>query len=97
MDMFDFGFMTANEIDLQLARRVRNIRRRRKITQSKISEMSGVSLGSVKRFEQIGEISLVSLTKIAIALGIEEELKNIFTNVPYMTLEELENEQNLKT
>lgn len=97
MDMFDFGFMTANEIDLQLARRVRNIRRRRKITQSKISEMSGVSLGSVKRFEQIGEISLVSLTKIAIALGIEEELKNIFSNVPYMTLEELENEQNLKT
>ncbi len=97
MEMFDFGFMTANEIDLQLARRVRNIRRRRKITQNKISEMSGVSLGSVKRFEQTGEISLVSLTKIAIALGIEEELKNIFSNVPYMTLEEIENEQNLKT
>lgn len=96
MDMFNFDFMTANEIDLQLAHRVRNIRRRRKITQSKISEMSGVSLGSVKRFEQTGEISLVSLTKITIALGIEEELKNIFSNIPYMTLEEIENEQNLK-
>lgn len=94
--MFDFGYMTANEIDLQLAKRIRTIRRRRKITQSKISEMSGVSLGSVKRFEQTGEISLVSLTKITMALGIEDELKNIFSSVPYISLEEIENEQNLK-
>lgn len=96
MEMFDFGYMTANEIDLQLAKRIRTIRRRRKITQSKISEMSGVSLGSVKRFEQTGEISLVSLTKITMALGIEDELKNIFSSVPYISLEEIENEQNLK-
>ena len=54
---------------------------------------SGVSLGSVKRFEQSGEISLQSLTKIAIALGVEEELLNLFDDVPFESIEEVINEQ----
>ena len=65
-----------------------------KISQVKLSEKSGVSLGSVKRFESTGEISLLSLTKIAIALNVEQELKQLFSNVPYMSLEEIENERN---
>ena len=40
--------------------------------------MSGVSYGSVKRFESTGQISLLSLTKIAMALDIADELRNIF-------------------
>ena len=50
-----------------------------------------MSLGSLKRFESIGEISLLSLTKIAIALGVEHELKELFANVPFLTIEEVEN------
>ena len=42
---------TAEELDLKLAQRVRNIRRRRSITQKKLADMSGVSYGSIKRFE----------------------------------------------
>ncbi|MFQ7670896.1 MAG: hypothetical protein ACLRLY_00325 [Clostridium sp.] len=53
---------TAEELDLKLAQRVRNIRRRRSITQKKLADMSGVSYGSIKRFETTGQISLVSLT-----------------------------------
>ncbi len=40
--------------------------------------MSGVSFGSVKRFEATGKISLLSLTKIAIALECTDEIKNMF-------------------
>mgnify|MGYP006964472833 CR=1 FL=1 len=47
----------------------------------------------MKRLERTGEISLLSLTKIAIALNIEQELKQLFRNVPYMSLEEIENER----
>ena len=54
---------------------------------------SGVSLGSVKRFEQSGEISLQSLSKIAIALGVEDELLNLFDDVPFASIEEVINEQ----
>ena len=65
MDMFDFLEATPDEINKGIAARVRTVRKRRKISQVKLSEKSGVSLGSVKRFESTGEISLLSLTKIA--------------------------------
>ena len=94
MNMFDFLEATQDEINKGIAARVRTVRKRRKISQVKLSEKSGVSLGSVKRFESTGEISLLSLTKIAIALNVEQELKQLFSNVPYMSLEEIENERN---
>lgn len=92
--MFDFLEATPDEIKKGIAARVRTVRKRRKISQVKLSEKSGVSLGSVKRFESTGEISLLSLTKIAIALNVEQELKQLFSNVPYLSLEEIENERN---
>ena len=94
MDMFDFSEDTPDEINKGIAARVRTVRKRLKISQVKLSEKSGVSLGSVKRFESTGEISLLSLTKIAIALNVEQELKQLFSNVPYLSLEEIENERN---
>ncbi|MCI9359622.1 MAG: helix-turn-helix domain-containing protein [Hungatella sp.] len=36
-----------------IAGRIRQIRKRRKLSQKKLSEKSGVSLGSVKRFEDV--------------------------------------------
>ena len=83
---------TAEEMNLNLARRVRRIRKRRKISQERLSEMSGVSYGSVKRFESTGNISLLSLTKIANALDLAEEIRNMFTEVPYLSIEEVINE-----
>lgn len=50
---------------------------------------SGVSLGSLKRFEQTGEISLQSFTKLAIALGAEGELEALFKEVPFDSIEEI--------
>ncbi|MGM9570411.1 MAG: helix-turn-helix domain-containing protein, partial [Phascolarctobacterium sp.] len=88
---FDFTEVTPVEINMGIAKRVRALRKRRKISQAKMSELSGVSLGSLKRFESTGEISLLSLTKIAIALGVEYELKELFANVPFLTIEEVEN------
>lgn len=83
---------TAEELDQKLADRVRNIRKRRSISQQKLAEMSNVSYGSIKRFETTGQISLISLTKIAMALGIADELRNIFSQVPYRSMEEVLNE-----
>lgn len=83
---------TAEEMNLNLALRVRRIRKRRKISQESLSQMSGVSYGSVKRFESTGKISLLSLTKIAIALDLAEEVRNMFTSVPYLSIEEVINE-----
>ena len=79
---------TAEELDKNLALRVRNIRRRRSISQEQLAAMSGVSYGSVKRFETTGQISVLSLTKIAMALDIVDELRTIFTDVPYKSIQE---------
>ena len=83
---------TAEELDQKLARRVRNIRKRRSISQEKLAQMSGVSYGSIKRFEASGQISLISLTKIAMALEIADELRTIFSQVPYRDIKEVINE-----
>ncbi len=90
--MEGFIWETAEEQDLKLAQRVRNIRKRRSISQEKLASMSGVSYGSVKRFESTGQISLLSLTKIAMALDIADELRNIFSQVPYRDIKEVINE-----
>ena len=60
--------------------------------QEKLASISGVSYGSIKRFETTGQISLLSLTKIAIALDLADELRNIFTQVPYKDIQEVINE-----
>ena len=84
-------------MDRKIAQRVRAVRRRRKISQEKLSEKSGVSLGSLKRFERTGQISLLSLTKLAVALGMQQELERLFTEVPFLTIEEVINENDEAT
>jgi transcriptional regulator with XRE-family HTH domain len=93
MNNFDFLPKTPHEIGMLIAGRIRIIRKRRKISQEKLSTKSGVSLGSVKRFERTGEISLASLVKLAIALDVINELEALFMEVPYQSIEELINEK----
>ena len=89
MNTFNFMRKTPSEINMLIAKRIRTIRKRRKMSQIRLSEKSGVSLGSVKRFEQSGEISLISLTKIAIALEINQELEHLFEDVLPLSIKEL--------
>ena len=84
---------TWTEINNDIAQKIVCLRKRKKITQKQLAARSGVSLGSLKRFEQSGEISLQSLTKIAIALDVENELEDLFNNVPFASIEEVINEQ----
>ena len=79
---------TWTEINNDIAQKIVRLRKRKKITQKQLATRSGVSLGSLKRFEQSGEISLQSLTKIAIALDVENELEDLFNNVPFASIEE---------
>lgn len=86
---FSFLSKTPGEIQEIIAGRLRQIRRKRKISQKKLSELSGVSLGSVKRFEQSGEIAFLALIKIAYALGLDSELEHLFEEEPPLSMEEI--------
>jgi len=83
---------TADEINLAVAGNMRKIRKRRKISQEELSRIAGVSLGSVKRFESTGNVSFLSLTKIAVALDAVDGIKALFTDVPYNSIQEVINE-----
>lgn len=72
--------------------RFRNVRRAAKISQMTMAERSGVSLGSIKRFEQTGEISLSSLIKLALVLGYEEDFNDLFRRKNYQSIFEVVNE-----
>lgn len=80
---------TSDEINMIVANNVKRLRKRLGISQSRLSEISGVSLGSIKRFERSGNISLLSLTKLAMSLDSTEDIKMLFTRVPYKSIEEV--------
>ena len=54
-----------SQILSELAFRFKKIRKNQKQSQPETARRSGVSLGSLKRFEQTGQISLESLLKLA--------------------------------
>lgn len=86
-------YETLDEINLGVAKRLKLIRKRQKISQEKLSIKSGVSLGSIKRFETTGEISLKNLTKLAATLKCESDIKSLFSQIPYNSIEEVVNER----
>lgn len=89
---FDF-LRSPADINMEIAERVRKKRKLNKLTQQQLSRKSGVSLGSVKRFERIGEISLTSLVKIAFALDCEKDFDELFNRKEYKSIQEVIDEQ----
>ncbi|MCC8162851.1 MAG: helix-turn-helix transcriptional regulator [Lachnospiraceae bacterium] len=73
--------------------RMRQRRKEKKLTQVQLSERSDVSLGTLKRFERTGEISLSSLIKIAFALGCEGDFDELFSKKGYASIQEVIDEQ----
>ena len=85
---------TPKEIQLEIAKKYQKKKKRIKVNTRKIfKKIGGVSFGSIKRFENTGEISLFSLIKIAIILDCEDEFLNLFQQKQYNSIEEIINEQ----
>lgn len=89
MNYINFNQLTPEMVIKNISNSTRELRKRKKWSQRELSQKSGVSLGSVKRFEGTGEISLRSLVKIAISLGMEKELNNLFTDIPPESIKEI--------
>lgn len=71
-------FVTYYEKQLEIAGRFVTIRKRRKISQQRLSVLSGVSYASIRRFEKTGDISLASLVKLSLALRLYDDLDALF-------------------
>jgi transcriptional regulator with XRE-family HTH domain len=66
------------------------------ITQSELAEKSGVSLGSVKRFENTSEVSLKNLLLMAVVLNSTSGFLNLFSQKQYSNINELANKHKVK-
>ena len=66
--MLSFLPKTPSEMQDEVKTKFRAKRKALKLTQTQLSVRSNVSLGSLKRFESSGQISLESLLKLAFVL-----------------------------
>ena len=89
MNNFLFNQKTPTEIIKNLVLKIQDRRKKLKISQVELAQKSGVSLGSVKRFESKYEISLSSLIKIAIALDLDKDFDNLFNHKSYTSIDEV--------
>ena len=91
MDSSFFNPKTPNDIAKELVEKIKQQRKKLKISQIQLATKSGVSLGSIKRFESKYEISLNSFIKILITLNLVQDLENLFTQKSYNSIDEVIN------
>jgi transcriptional regulator with XRE-family HTH domain len=91
---FDIGqfvnALTEESVLNNMVARVKKKRKAMKISQKALAEQSGVSYASIRRFESTGEISLVSLLKIAHALHCLKDFEELFKGSSITNLKDFE-------
>lgn len=86
----NFVLDNADDIARQVADSFRKRRVEKNITRQRISELSGIPLSTVARFEQRGLIAFESLIKLAMALVYAPDVRNLFGTAKFETMEELD-------
>ena len=87
--MVSFVFPSAEEISSGLAAKLRQRRLDERLTQEGLSRRSGVSLGTLKKFERTGRISLVSFVRLVIALREERAFEGFLQERKFETFEQV--------
>ena len=77
------------EVMREVALREKERRKRLGLTQAQLAKKANVSLGSLRRFEQEGQISFASLVSLCFALGCQDELGALFSKPAYRSIEEV--------
>lgn len=88
--MISLNLLTPLECLAQIAQRAKMKRLSLNLSQKNLSMRSGVSLGSIKRFERTGKISLESLLKLALVLECLESFNSLFEQTPLTSLPSLD-------
>jgi transcriptional regulator with XRE-family HTH domain len=63
------------------------------LSQEELARRSGVSLGSLKRFESLHQISLKNLLKLAVVLNSTGEFLSLFTSRHYAGISDIQKEK----
>jgi transcriptional regulator with XRE-family HTH domain len=85
----EYQLVTPEEMASSLAGRFQQLRLMRKWKQSTLAQRAGISLASLRRFEQTGEISLKGLLRLAFALRRLSDFESILQLPPAASINEL--------
>lgn len=88
--MNGFSLNTPEHVSRTLAARVKELRLARGWKQATLAQRSGVSLASLRRFEESGRVSLQSLLELAFALNRLDDFEALFQAPRALSLAELE-------
>ncbi len=88
--MTEYSLQTPEQVRVELAGRLRELRLARGWRQVTLAERSGVSLGSLRRFEASGKVSLQNLLKLAFAVGRLDDFDALLRAPPASSMAELE-------
>ena len=80
---------SAEDIAREIADSFRKRRIEKNLTREEVALRSGVAASNIARFEQKGLISLKHLIIIAMTLGYTSEVRSLFAQPKYSTMEEL--------
>ncbi|MBD5131886.1 MAG: helix-turn-helix transcriptional regulator [Clostridiales bacterium] len=80
--------LTEQSVIADLVKRVKLRRKELGITQRDMAQKSGVSFGSVRRFEETGDISLSSLVKIGHTIGCLQDFNELFKSSKITSLKD---------
>jgi transcriptional regulator with XRE-family HTH domain len=85
-----FTLTNAEDIAMDIAKELRQRRIEKNLTRNQLAERARVPASNVARFEQKGLISLQNLISLAMAMGYTSEIRHIFSQPKYSTMEELD-------
>lgn len=74
----DFSLATHTEILSALGARLRAQRLAQALPQRELAQMAGLSLGALRKLEHDGQSSLDTLIRVVQALGLADELAEVF-------------------
>ncbi len=92
----DFTDFSPSDLSRGIASRVRMRRLELNLTQAALASRSGVSMGTLKRFESSGEISLKHIIMLAMALKSTDGFNLLFTSRNYASFDEAVSQKNPK-
>jgi transcriptional regulator with XRE-family HTH domain len=79
-----------------IAKRVKERRLEKNLTQKDLASRSDLSFGTYRRFETTGEISLRGLVMIAMTLEMTNDFDVLFSTKSYSNMSELLNHKKIK-
>ncbi|MDQ6943842.1 MAG: helix-turn-helix domain-containing protein [Candidatus Eremiobacteraeota bacterium] len=86
---FDPRLYSAVEISRMVGSRVRALRQSRSLRQLDLAKAVGVTLPTISRLEKTGKVGFDVVIRVAIALGAEAELANLFSQPKTRSIDEI--------